>query len=550
MIVLVLAFLFALLGFLASFQGIFALLLGMLLFLALPIVPRATDKFHRFANLHLWLSMSILTRAAIVVSEHGDILLKRMQFDDLGVETMQFGDEEKEFEDPDSALHYWMGIPFALADEVHGVLFDPRHAALGARKQDAKEKNEYAARASDTVWQRDGIYKWIKGVFEMPKQNELVDLGAVRYLVDGGERSEYPARTERYYEYSRDPFKTATRATRFILIVVALLGPFAMMWLLASQGGGGGGGGGSTVSYELGVFALWLIPLNEVLPDGLLDTARRAAARVKAAVTSAGAGIKSAAAGGGSDAKDSFDDVPWKDVGIVLGVVLPLPTLFLLLFVFASPIFAVLFFVTLGMGFWAVPLLAILTRPWNLVSGGLSRLLLKLGLLGYERPVWEWTPAKYRLREYDHLDSTGDVTWYNLSGSLVGFSFDPSPDSWGAEVVEKSELETRSEVATDGGEAVDGNLPTGYTRAPSMSRADMFAAMVPTRIKNSCYYLHTGIATGRFADSAVGDKSLSRLLWSKDKYGGEGGLSDRSIVYAMVGCGLLSFVFGVWVFFL
>ncbi len=86
---MVLQLLFAFLGFLASPKGFFAFGIGLIMFIGMPIVPRATGEFRSFANFHLWLATSMLQRAAIVVSEHGDLLLKNMEFDDLGVETMR-----------------------------------------------------------------------------------------------------------------------------------------------------------------------------------------------------------------------------------------------------------------------------------------------------------------------------------------------------------------------------------------------------------------------------------------------------------------------------
>lgn len=527
---ILLQFLFALLGFLLSFKGLFLLLLGVILFLALPVIPKATGQFRKFTNFHLWLSASLLGRAAIVVSEHGDLLLKRMTFDDLGVEKISFGNEDKEFEDPSSSLHHWLGIPFAMADEVHGVLFDPRHAALGQRKNASDERGETTIPATQYEWDQFGVHEWKRGVFEMPTKFELVTLGAVRHLIDGGERAEYPKRVEKIYEHSRAPFESGTSPTRFILILAALLGPFAMMWLLATQGGGGGGGGGSTVGYG---GTLLLLPS---LRNRVTSVAKRVSGALKPSAD--------------RDSGGDREPIDWKRLGVTLGVLLPLPTIFLLVFVFVSPITAILAFIVLGMGFWMLPILSILTRPSKRLSGGFSRMLLKLGLLGYEKPVLEWTPAKYQLREFSELDDTGDVKWYGLQGSLIGFTYSPTPDSWGPEVMEEDEIKAGQEMVADGGSPQESNIPANYTRMPSMKRASSYAAFVPQTLKSDKYYLNTGIATGRFSDSAVGEKALSRLLWAKEEYGGGSGLSDKAIIYAMVGCGVLSTALGVFVFFL
>lgn len=546
--VILLQFLLALLGFLFSLKGIFVMLTGVLLFLVIPIVPRTTGEFRKFSNLHLWLATSILQRAAIVVSEHGDLLLKRMEFDDLGVEKISFGDEEKEFEDPDAALHHWMGIPFALASEAKGVLFDPRHAALGKRKQEAKEHGEYSIRATQSEWNQYQVHEWKKGVFEFTRDAyEMVNLSAVKHLVDGGERAEYPGRVEELYKHSRLPYQEGTGTAKFILIVVAMIGPFAALWLMASQGSSGGGGG-STVGY--GGFLLWIPALKSLDKDDVREWASRARDRLEPMARTAAKHLRSGASRAGDKGGDIIEDVDWKHVAIVSSVVLPLPTIFLLVFVFVNPLTAILAFIVLGIGFWTPALFTVLLRPTQRLGGGYARLLFKLGLTGYEKPVFEWTPSKYQLREASELEDVSETKWYGLAGSLVGFTFTPSEESWGAEVMDIGDLQARREAVADGGHPSESNIPANYLRVPDMTRASSYAAFVPKRLPRDKYYLNTGIATGRFTDSAVGSKALSRLLWAKEEYGEADGLSDKTMIYAMLGSGVCSFALGVFVFFL
>lgn len=513
---LLLQFIFAFLGFLISLQGLFALLVGLVMFIALPIVPKAAGEFKRLANLHLWLATSLVSRAAIVVSEHGDIYFKRMQFDDLGVEKIKMGDEMKEFEDPDASLHYWFGIPFAMADEESGVLFDPRHAALGARKQEAVEKSEQTIRATQEEWDAYGVHAWKRGVYQFKQGvHELVDLTKVKHIIDGGERGEYPTRVETLYQHSRAPFQEGTSATRFILVLVALLAPFAGMWLLATQGSsGGGGGGGTTVSPGSSFLALLI-----------------------------------SAAGLNQKVRTVVKSIDWKFAGKALAVGLPLPVVFLLLFIFVNPLMAIFAYIAMGIGFWFLPIMSAILGISSFLAGGLSKFYLKLGLLGYDRPVWNWTPESYRLVEADDLEDIDEdnTTWYSLAGALVGFSFDPFPENWGAAAADRETLE-RNMVA-DGGTTPETDVPKQFRRLPDRKRASTYAAFVPKRLKRGYYYVRSGIAMGWFSDSADGEKSLQRLLWAKEKYGGDNGLSDRTLIYAMVGCGLISLVSGILVFF-
>jgi len=235
----------------------------------------------------------------------------------------------------------------------------------------------------------------------------------------------------------------------------------------------------------------------------------------------------------------------------VLAVALPLPVIFLLVFVLVSPLTAIFAAVVLGAGFWTPAILSVVVRPIGRVGGGYARLLFQLGLLGYDRPTLEWTSSKYQLREAEDLDMTGETKWYGLAGSLFGFTFEPSPDSWGAEVVDTDSMDSTAEVVADGGSRTpETNVPANYRRVAELKRASVFAGFVPKRFRRNRYYVNTGIGHGAFNDSAVGSKSVSRLLWAKEQYGGEGGLSDRTIIYAMVACGLVSTLLGVFVFYL
>ncbi|MGK7295766.1 MAG: hypothetical protein ACNS61_08070, partial [Candidatus Wenzhouxiangella sp. M2_3B_020] len=403
--------------------------------------------------------------------------------------------------------------PFALADEVHGVLFDPRHAALGSKKAEADERGEFTAEATPSEWQEFNVHEWKRGVFEMPTRHELVNLSGIRKLVDGGERSEYPKRVEELYRISRTPFQSGASAARLVMIILALIAPFGLVWFIASQGSTATGG--STVGFG------GTILLFGLTASGLLDGLR-----------------------------DVIEDIDWRHFAAFMAVVLPLPSIFVLLALFVSPVTAVFAYLALGAGFWALPMFTVIARAVDRLAVGYARFLMKLGLLGYRKPVLEWTPEKYQLREYTKLDGEENVKWYSLQGSLFGFTFAPDPSSWGAETISTDEIDARKEAVSDGGSPSGSNIPAGHVRAPEMRRATNYAAFLPKRTKPDAYYLNTGISLARFKDSATGEKSLNRLLWAKQKYGDDSGMGDKTIALLMVVCGVVSLLAGIGVFFL
>lgn len=509
----------SIIAFLFSLPGLVSLLTGFVIFVAMPLVPKVTGQFRSFAHFHLQLGASCVSRMAIVVSEHNDLLYKQMLFDDRGVETIQFGAETKEFEDPAGALHHFKGVPFALADEVHGILFDPRHATVGKRKFDAEEQDELFVEATDSEWELYEVYGWVRGVFEMPKNTfEVVDLSKVRQLMTGIERAEYPDRVEVMYKNSRVPYAGGSGISRFFFPICAFLMTFAGIWLIASQTDDSTGAG-SVIEFGVISLLLSLSPITDVVRSFAKQIGR----------------------------------VKWGVLAIHVVVLGTIPLLLLAVAIVINPILAFLMFATMSVGFLTVPLLTLLGQRSYRLGGWLSKTLLKLGMMGFNRPVFVWTQRGYELREEDDLnDVAPEPKWYGLFGSLVGFSFKPSEESWDNEVVDTTDLEARKEAVTDGGNSGSAStkIPSGYSRYPDLTRA-VYAAFVPSRIRRSNYYLHSGICMSRFTNAAVGDKSKRRLLAAKQKYGENAwDLSDKAVLYMTAGGGAFGAIMGVVIFFL
>lgn len=504
----VLSIIFALFLFILSPIGFAFLGAGLVAFFALPIASAVTN-FKKPSHLMFFLATSSISRAAFLTSEANDILFKKMTYDGIGVEKITVDGEEKVFEDPDGALHRWMGITFALANEQHGVLFDPRHAALGQRKHDLRQRDEDQCLATSDEWDREGVSKWMPGVFEMPSAHELVDLSKVAELVDGGERSEYAKRVEEIYKHSREPFEDGSGISKFFYPIGALLASFLGIWFFASKIGTGDAGGGSTVGW--GVSMLFIMSI------------------------------------GGSN-----PDIDWHEllrVGVGVMVFLGFPMLgFAFIFIAISPVVAVGGLFAFTLGFLLVPFLSTICKVSSRLSAVWSKLYFKLGFMAYQRPVFEWTPEAYRLREYRDLDDNGNIEWYGVFGRDVGFTYTPGEGAWGPEYMETGELEDRQPVA-DGG-TTNSDIPPGYVKADTMGRDD-YGAYIPSRLKGSKYYLHSGIATGRFKNSATGEKALRRLLEAKEKHGGaNSGMDDKTLLYLTTICGVLGSALGVILFVL
>lgn len=571
--------LFTFIGVLLSPPGIVMLGGGLVAFLGLPMIPKITGRFHGINRLYLYLATASVSRAAVVISEHNDAYFKPMKFDARGVEKITLDGQTKDFEDPDGALHTWLGVPFALADEVHGVLFDPRHAALGQRKHDLRERGDDEYYATNREWNEWDVSKWVPGVFEMPAKHEIVDLSKVREIIDGGERAEYPRRVEALYQNSREPFMSSMAAMKFLMPAIAFVVTFGGIWLVVTKLGGGSGGPDTTVEYGASI-ALLLIGLDNIrdlvskLRKKIYGSDTQAEDQEEVVVNEAenvefedleletgdesdeeftDAGLESdsdGVDGGSPDDDDGRREIDWQRLAILFAgtVLCALPVIAfiassLVLGVSVTMILVVIFV----LGFISVPTAARLSKPIYPLATAFSRLFFTLGFLGYRKPVFEWTPRRYRVVEYDELETTDDVCWYGLFNSIVGFTYTPGEQSWGAEWMDQDEIENRKPV-TDGGED-DSNIPSRWVPAPSLQR-DTYGALVPRRLKRSKHYLHSGIALARFKNSATGGKSLSRLLEAKEQGENSLGISDKVLLYATCAGAFLGVVLGALIFLL
>jgi len=500
-------------GVAASPFGIFAVLLGFVMFFAIPLLGAAT-RIQGPSRFMFWLASRPVSRAALVISESNDAVFKTMSFAEPGVERISFGDEEKSFDDPDGALHWWRGMRFALADEADGVLFDPRHAAIGAAKRLYDQREEAVFEATDNEALSWGIRKWIPAIFELPDRHQILDLSSVRELVDGGERAEYPQRVESFYRHSQDPFSDGASMMKFLYPVIGFSIPFFGMWILASQIGSTSR---NVSSVSFGMIGVLL------------------------------------ALGGGPDI--GWGTI-WKHIVgflrmfVLLLVVIGVPISgFIGLWQVAGPAAAVGLYLCFFAGFLFLPGLSFLFSVSSGAALILAQLFFKLGFLGYRQPVLEWTPWSYRLREKANLDDPEDICWYGLFGSQVGVTYAPDADVWddGERLPAENVRELAGPAVADSGEVAT-NIPPQYQPAPTVKR-DIYGGFVPTHVDDEATYLDSAVALSRFSNSADGKMSMERLLLAKEKWGGDSSvLDDKTIAYLTAAGGLLGVILGV-VFF-
>lgn len=530
---------------------------GLLAFFLLPILGGAVG-WRAPGKVMGWLATQPIRRLAIVVSEHNDLVPKTMKFDALGVERITLDGENKAFGDPANRLHEWLGVPFALADEEKGVLFDPRDAAMGERKRKFDERNDDSFAATDGEWQSYGITKWVPGAFTFDEGYELVDLSAASELVDGGERSEYPKRVKEMYKHSRDPFSDGTPLMRLALPVLAFAATFGGVWLLASQVGvPGGGGGGTVVQGSLALLvALLAMPGGDGGDDDGEGEDDGEKLLLSDAVDEEDPEDEGKIGDGPSPLARARDFCATHDsairrvlasVGVLVVFVAVEAALLLTLGLFAAIVAPIAFLAGLA----TVPMLALTLGKLapNSVGGAFTNLFFKLYFASFRKPVLTWTPRRYEVREEDALpDTAPDPEYYSLYGTRIGFSFEPGPDSFGEAGISMSKLGnyTEASIKTDGGRS-DSRVPPTYSLAPSLGPDD-YGAFVDDR---GDYGVLTSIALGWWSNSADGTNSMRELLHAKEQFGGDDpAVGDKTIMYLTAAMGFLGAALGVGIFVL
>lgn len=491
-------------SFLLSMWGATTIFVGFALFLMLPILSAMT-RFKVFTRFFLGLATFPLRRVGFVIAESNEAYFKQINLE-LGLLSTTIDDDLKLIEDPAQRMHHWLGIRFGLVNEEHGVVFDPRDAAAGMRKRAYNDRDESEFPATDDEWNEWGVTKWVPAVFEMPKQYEIVDLSAVKELIDGGERAEWGERVEELYKHSREPFGSGTPLGKYLYPIIGFCAPFFGIWVLKSQLGGSSVG--SSVSFSTAVMLSSLMMVGASVDlDGF---------------------------------KERLRAIDWALVGGVLALTGTPIGVFGAIAILFSPSLAVAVLIALLIGMSIMPLLTFLAQASAGLSGSLSKFYFKLGFLGFRQPVFVWTPTKYVLREFDHLetDAKKQTTWYDIFGQTVGFSFEPDVSSWGPEVMSHQELEAgmhpgdTDTTITDGGtgrQITETEVPPNFARSESLQR-DKYGGFIPKRLSDACYYLHSGIVMNRFANSAVGEKSLRKLLEAKQEHGAaDDGVADATV---------------------
>lgn len=537
-------------GFALSLSGVIVLMLALG-----PYGKPIGDWCAKIAVTSAW-------RPAITINDVGDLLLKQRSYnDDLNREEISVGGTTRELEDPQDRIHHFYGIPFALADEIFGVVFNPRDAAAAQRAWEHFDNATfvYPDDSGDRYRER------VRAFFELPEGTRGTPLSSIRHLVGGNADASAAMRVIEHYRKSQEP--RTTTATRQLLVP---LGAFLMTvfvgWMVYTQTGSSSGGGQSSTQVGYLLLLVGLPSVSEVR-DRLTD----AVAKLQETFTTDDESEKSERGGRNrpqeawsslqdalderiSDRGDSDGGMPRRVLGVLLiGGLLVLAVELVLLTFIPLPLLVVLNLACMA-GFAFLPGVAfILGRALGPIGIALSKLYFIFAFLPYEKPtIYLTEDDEYELREAAGAGWEDEVVWFRFAKSWVGFTYENSEDAWpGRNTTMPADTVAAhaDTLITDGGDDGASVGPKGYAKTSGLSYAG-HEGIVPTDPSEKNVHVQTHHVLSWFRDVGRGETLQRAHQYAKDKYGGgERPMSDRMLLAATIMMMLLGIVLDYVAFF-
>lgn len=500
---------------------------GLMTLLAGPALLSRTDHGPKVANAYASFVFKALSRPAITVGKHGDLMLRQLSYDEIfDSETMTTDGVERKVTRTAENVHRFSSTPLAFVEEVWGVTFDLRDVLIGRLEHEHRDDGEMTRTYSefDDSGRPIRLERFWRGFFELDERPALsMNLNqSVRPIIDGSEKAHWH---EQMDEAVRRMFVDREQSLGFLKLLLPGVGlgiGLVLGYYLLGPGQMPGGGGNVTDTISVGA----IIPLSfESVREQLTDVY----SRVLEHLTNAG---------------EKVSALPWRTIGIAVGALsaLVLAGLGALTLGVATSIIASAGFI---IGFSVLPVLVLV---FGAIGRGASigELIIMSGLMGLGDPVLDLTEDdKYRFEEADELGLV-DPPQVKLAKTLIGLSCEVSPKAFGSAGYDAADVEeTRDSVATDGGADLSSCLPRNYEPTEQMTKAG-HSAFVPADANASKTYVRADKWLARFRDAATGDRlDVAEAEAKKEYAAGDPQLSDGQLMRYTMALAIAGF--GFWV---
>lgn len=450
-------------------------LVGLILPFAVLVVSNATG-WSKPRDIMLGLAQGALHRSALLVTEQGELIHKSVELNEDGTAEITLDGAVKTMSDPDGAMAWLKGVPFALADETSGLFFDARHAWIGEQKEQARLDRELEAPATAEEGKAYGVRHWYLGVTKLPETLTTVDPTAVRNILTGGESADDGRHARQFYKNSRQPKSKNASFMRLLVPVIAGLAPPVVLFLLRNYLGSSSGG--SVVSFST------LLPIGL---QSLRDANWRRIAGWIAALCAVGLGAFTLG------------------VGLLVD---PFTTILLV-----GPVVSAVGLIV------ALPIVASLS---NITGPPVGSLYWRLALLGVNTLNFVWSDGSWRV-DVGPIDNATAIG--RVYGTEVNIAFEPD-DAFEESI--SAEAVGRSTEGLDQTGKIPSRIPVGYHRSKRFRREqhDQIGAYVPADLDIGAEYLRIGPALNRLAGGTDGEATAKKWQQAKEDLGMQAWMAD------------------------
>lgn len=548
MIVAVLLVLFSIVGFalsiwllgpLVTLLILTALIVGAALGIVVPLVlVQLPGTSRRVGRLLRAAAASTLYRPTITFGDSTDLLLRRRSWnDELGREVLPGGDDEIVIENPGNAIHAWHGQPLTLVDELFGIAFDPRHAAVGEQLRERILEGTLNV-GSIREWMGGREHVAVPAYAEIPRDAYRVALEGARSLLWGYEEGDHPDYAEEIFKKSQAGRVDASRARQMMLPFAALLITYGLMWVGAEWGPTGGGGGGPNIIPIGGSVGFLLLSLRRPRPLAWLRRrfSRSESPDVDDVPDDDGEGDDGGAPPGGGLLTRLLVAIA------LLGFGAGFAGIVFLLYQFFGLLVTALLTVAFLIGALLFPFGGFLL--WWRFPASIAEIIasyyLRFSLLPFREPVFEFAIGGYDVIEGTDVD--GDAK-YRLATRWVGFSLSDELEELFAGLYETTaQVEARApEAVADGGVT---DVPTGYVASPGLE-VEGVQGYVPKNPDEDVLHVRTDAAMSPYQYAARGSRTYKAIEVAKEKFGaGWQALTDRWVWGLVITFGVLGLLFG------
>jgi hypothetical protein len=224
---------------------------GLVAFCLLPVATFILYGFgaaQRVSNAYVSIAMSTLGRGVLVLRGVGVRLVATDYEADTGTEKAKLGGRRVDWEDADSRMTRWAGVPFGIALEDRPVITDARQLLLAEEFAELRRRENGAVTYQEQQPNGDVAEKTARlAYFDLEPGRRVVSLAPITKIVQRSARPSLVSRVLKLTELSQNPYNTSAKV-QYMIWLMGFGAGVGVMFLGAKLQSTVGSGGGTTIS--------------------------------------------------------------------------------------------------------------------------------------------------------------------------------------------------------------------------------------------------------------------------------------------------------------